>query len=283
MNEQMRRDGMRRDGVRRDGMGRGQTDGSTVALLWLALLGVGGWAAWRSWWPKFVDRYDAWAEGGGWERVRVQLVIAGIVLATMVVGGARLVHRARRRRRMVQRLGAVAASVFGPVDPDVQLVRVHRWGKRAQPVELVVEFPVRWSPSVLGRQVLRDELALRSGVRLDAGEWDVVADRVVFRALREAAEVRVDPVEERVEGLLRDAMSTATSVEVTSWTDDHQPAEVTVGYTPSAKVTLERYQHAVTGVVAAALPGRWRSKWETEIDRVTFSLRAVCPIGSCGP
>lgn len=203
---------------------------------------------------------------------------AGAVLTALVqLVRWRLERRSAERGRVVEKLQGAVQELMGE-ERAPRLVTVLRWWGRALPAKVMVRYPKSWDPSS-GAAKRELHAAVTSSC---PGRWVGTYHsrrRVIFALQPEpspAAAAR-ESSERRAHDLISRALQGTTSVTVTHWSADQHPAGIEARFTPSPRVASARYRGAVETAVASVFPGRWRAEWDTEHDRVMFSLRPGLP------
>lgn len=204
--------------------------------------------------------------------------LVGVAVAAAVVAGvpvAWLVHRevvGGKRDKLRERVASVVAGELEEQGGHTVLVR---WGRGVRVRRVVLQLPRTGevpTPAVVGR------LGRHVGDVIGGGRWEGAVQRLRRRVVLSPATGAATVEDERAGArdravrVVKQAVPGATSVKVTDWTDDQQPARIEVNYDPSPRVHSATVETAVHRVVSQTFPGRWRDEWDREHDRVVFRL-----------
>lgn len=204
-----------------------------------------------------------------------------IVMGVLAVSAA-VVWLGERHRSSMSAVDYYVESVYrklGMLEPDARAVRASRWSGLAWG-----GYPRRLDLSVAGAV---DETAsgFTSGLeemaeRRFGTTYKLVEQRGKWRGRLQLRQVDVvagspDEVRRRVTKIVHTIFGGDASIRVKF--DDERPVFVEVDFSPHPKFTVEDNQVRVQRSISAYLPGRWRSKWDLERDRVRFELRPPMP------
>lgn len=118
-------------------------------------------------------------------------------------------------------------------------------------------------------------IAARTGLAFKVDQLNRKACRLTLVIDTEPAAV-VSAQHQRTETIITELIPTS-SIDKIVTDDQGNPTCIEVSHHAAHKLAARGYQNRITRTVSASFPGRWRAKWDTENDTVTFSLRPEFP------
>lgn len=205
-------------------------------------------------------------------------ITAGVVI---IAGGVFTVIVSIRDRRRGELLDAATESILqtlGARTPSRSLVRARRWSQWW--VGVPTRITVKYSATVDGGDPRFLEAVLSNVGRR------VGADYRVRRQLPKRCELELEldravleersPEIVRAEKVARELLGASATV---SCDVDAAGAVIAINakYDTSPRLSLGAYRYRIEKALSSMLPGRWRSQWDTERDRVRFEIRPAMP------
>lgn len=189
--------------------------------------------------------------------------------------------RAGRRRDLVDQLAVALALLQGLPRPERESVRATRWSSwwGGTPTRLTISYAPGandgspdWTSQI--RQVL--ERRLLTPFRVTENGHNARLCRLTLETYIDELAPEALPGVERARAVTADLFgSQGTEVEVSLERDDVR--KIAVEHSIRQKVARPAVRASIERSMTALLPGRWRARWELELDKVTFEQRPTMP------
>lgn len=201
----------------------------------------------------------------------------------LVASGAEAVRGTRqvRREEVLERLQLAFALEWGGRTGALD-VRTRRWTRgwvglprqvRVRYAPLPAALAPDWAPSLAS--ATSSVLSGTYKVKLHNPSRGRLELRLDESPAAKASES--DPAAERARKVVTDLLGPTASVTALDLDESGQVTSIAVSHGAGAKLVASGYRSRIDRTVSALLPGRWRSHWDLEGDKVRFEQRPQLP------